>query len=228
VELKGAVAVVTGASSGIGEATTLTLARRGSKVVLAARRKERLEPLAKAIQADGGSALPVVCDVTDRADIRTLAAVVEEAYGRFDALINNAGIRGAGPFVNNSMDEIERVVRVNQLGVMPTRKAFLPMMLRRSRGHIVNVASLAGRLAAPGAAVYSSTKHAIVAFSESLYHELGPRGLLVTAVNPGFTATEGFPMDGMDPRLVMPVRRVAKAIEDVLRKGRAPEISVPR
>jgi short-subunit dehydrogenase len=117
---------------------------------------------------------------------------------------------------------------VNELGTLWTTKAFLPIMLRRSRGHIVNVASLAGRFATPGASVYSATKHAIVAFSESLYYELAPRGVLVTAVNPGPVATEGFPQSGMRSRLLTPVDRVAELIVDVLRRGRAPEVSLPR
>jgi short-subunit dehydrogenase len=228
VELNGAVAVVTGASSGIGEATALSLVRNGAKVVLAARRIERLDQLAEGIGDKGGIALAVKCDVTKRNDVKTLAAVVKDAFGHCDALVNNAGVRGRGPFVDLSMEGIERVVRVNELGVMFATKAFLPMMLARRRGHVVNVASLAGRFAVPGSSVYSATKHAVVAFSEALYYELGPHGILVTSVNPGLVATEGFPQTAVDPRLVMRPERVANAIVDVLRTGKAPEVSVPR
>jgi short-subunit dehydrogenase len=228
MELSGAVAVVTGASSGIGEATALALARRGAKVVLAARRIERLEELAEGIRSRGGVALPASCDVTKRTDVKRLAAAVGEAFGRCDALVNNAGIRGGGRFADLSMEQIERVVRVNELGVMFTTKAFLPMLIARRRGHVVNIASLAGRFATPGSSIYAATKHAVVAFSESLYYELAPHGVLVTAVNPGFVATEGFPQDRMDPRLVMRPERVADAIVDVLRTGKAPEVSIPR
>lgn len=228
MELSGAVAVVTGASSGIGEATALALAARGSNVVLAARRQERLDDLARRITADGGTALAARCDVTERDDLTNLAGIVEERFGRCDALINNAGIPGGGRFTDLSPDQIERVVRVNELGVMFATKAFLPMMLELGRGHVVNVASLAGRFAAPGSSVYAATKHAVVAFSESLFYELEAHGILVTAVNPGFVATEGFPQTELDPRLVLSSERVASTIVDVLRNGVAPEISIPR
>lgn len=228
MELSGAVAVVTGASSGIGAATALALARRGSNVVLAARRQERLGELARRIATGGGTALAVRCDVTERDDLTNLAAMVEERFGRCDALVNNAGIPGGGRFTDLTPDQIERVVRVNELGVMLATKAFLPTMMARGRGHVVNVASLAGRFAAPGSSVYAATKHAVVAFSESLSYELEPHGILVTAVNPGFVATEGFPQAGIDPRLVLSTERVASTIVDVLRRGIAPEISIPR
>lgn len=228
MELSGAVAVVTGASSGIGEATALALARRGANVVLAARRRERLDELARRIAMRGGTALAVGCDVTEREDLTNLAATVEDRFGRCDALVNNAGIPGGGRFADLSPDQIERIVRVNELGVMFATKAFLPMMLARGRGHVVNVASLAGRFAAPGSSVYAATKHAVVAFSESLFYELESHGILVTAVNPGFVATEGFPQAGLAPRLVMSSERVAGTIADVLRNGVAPEISIPR
>lgn len=228
MDLRGAVAVVTGASSGIGEATALLLARAGARVVLAARRLERLEALADRIAARGGEALPVRCDVTVLADLEELAARTDEAYGRCDVLVNNAGIPDGGPFRTLSAERIERVVRVNVLGVMLGTHVFLPTMLERRRGHIVNVASLAGRFATPGSSVYGATKHAVVGFSESLYHELRPFGILVTAVNPGFTRTEGFPQEGIPRPLVMRPERVARVIVDVIRRGRAPEVSVPR
>ncbi|HEU4356437.1 MAG TPA: SDR family NAD(P)-dependent oxidoreductase, partial [Actinomycetota bacterium] len=125
-------------------------------------------------------------------------------------------------------ERIERVARVNVLGVMLGTRAFLPMMLRARHGHIVNVASLAGRYATPGSAIYSASKHAVVAFGESLYYELKPLGVLVTTVNPGFTRTEGFPQDDVPRPLVMHRQHVARVIVDVVRRGRAPEVSVPR
>jgi len=228
MELRGAVAVVTGASAGIGESTALLLARQGAHVVLAARRLERLQALAERIASRGGQALPVRCDVSVPADLDELAARTEEAFDRCDILVNNAGIPGGGPFRERTPDEIERVVRVNVLGVMLGTHAFLPMLIRQRRGHIVNVASLAGRFATPGSSVYGATKHAVVAFSESLYYELKPLGVLVTTVNPGFTRTEGFPQDDIPRPLVMRREHVAEAILDVVRRGRAPEVSVPR
>src|SRR5438093_9633563 len=172
MELPGAVVVVTGASAGIGRATALAFAHEGSTVVAAARREDRLADLVAEIEGAGGHAMAVRCDVTDLAQVQQLERRVREAYGRCEVLVNNAGIPGGGPFTSLSMEQIERVTRVNYLGVLYCTKAFLPLMLERSRGHIVNVASMAGRFAVPGASVYTATKHAVVAFSEALYFEL--------------------------------------------------------
>ena len=228
MELNGAVAVVTGASAGFGELTARLLAKGGASVVLAARRLERLEALAGEIEGRGGRALPVRCDVTEVADLQGLRDRVDETFGRCDVLINNAGIPGGGRFEEVSLEQIEQVIRVNLLGVMLCTKVFLPMMLERPRGHIVNVGSVAGRYATPGASVYTASKHGVVAFSEALYYELAPRGILVTSVNPGFAATEGFPQGRLPSAIVMPAERVARAIVDVVRKGKAPEVTVPR
>jgi len=228
MDLRGAVAVVTGASSGFGELTSRMLAKEGAAVVLAARRAERLEALAAEIEGRGGRALAVRCDVTEVADLQGLRDRVDEAFGRCDVLINNAGIPGGGRFEDLSLEQIEQVIRVNLLGVLVCTKVFLPMMLDRQRGHIVNVGSLAGRYAAPGASVYSASKHGVVAFSEALYYELARRGILVTSVNPGFAATEGFPQGRLPSALVMRADRVARVIVDVVKEGRAPEVSVPR
>jgi short-subunit dehydrogenase len=228
MKLRGAVAVVTGASSGFGELTSRLLAKEGASVVLAARRVERLEALAAEIEGRGGRGLAVRCDVTEVADLQGLRDRVEEAFGRCDVLINNAGIPGGGRFEDLSLEQIERVIRVNLLGVLFCTKTFLPMMLEQGAGHIVNVGSLAGRYAAPGASVYSASKHGVVAFSEALYYELAPRGILVTSVNPGFAATEGFPQGRLPSALVMPAEKVARVIVQVVKEGKAPEVSVPR
>ena len=228
MQLKGAVVVVTGASSGIGEAVAIALAQRGAKVVLTARRKERLDILADQIERAGGTALAIRCDVTDRDQLASLPSVVSEAFGPCDILVNNAGVPGGGEFVDLTFEQIERVVNVNVLGVMYGTRAFLPGMLKRGRGHIVNVASLAGRFATPGAAVYGATKHAVVAFSESLFYEVESQGVLVTAVNPGFVVTEGFPLEDMNPRLLLSLERVAGAVVRVVRDDIAPELCVPR
>ncbi|MDP9330048.1 MAG: SDR family oxidoreductase [Actinomycetota bacterium] len=228
MQLSGSVAVVTGASSGIGEATSIALAKRGAKVVLAARRVELLEALATRINEAGGTALALACDVGDPEQLASLPAVVNEAFGPSDILVNNAGIPGGGEFTDLSYEQIERVVRVNVLGVMYGTRAFLPGMVRRGRGHIVNVASLAGRYATPGASVYTATKHAVVAFSESLNVSSRRDGVLVTAVNPGFVPTEGFPAIDRPSILSLTPERVAETIVKVVREGIAPEVSIPR
>ena len=227
MDLEGAVVVVTGASSGFGELTALRFARAGSRVVLAARRLDRLQALAERIGAEGGSAIPVACDVTELEQLTALRDHVAETHGRCDVLVNNAGIRGGGPFEQADLAYLDRVLEVNLRAVIRGTKLFIPMMLERGRGHIVNVASLAGRIVPPGAAVYGATKHGVVAFSEALYYELAPKGILVTSVNPGFSPTEGFPATG--PTLIrVDPDDVATLIVEVVRKGIAPEISIPR
>jgi short-subunit dehydrogenase len=227
---RGKVAVVTGASSGIGWATAWALARTGSTVVVAARREERLAALVAAIIERGGAALAVTCDVTDRSSVDALRDRVLATYGRCDVLVNNAGVPGGGDFVTLPIERIEEVIRTNFLGVVYGTKAFLPGMLERGGGHVVNVASLAGRFAVPGSAVYSATKHAVVALSESLSYTARPRGVLVTVINPGLVATERFPhADAVKQgRPVMQPERVAEAIIKVIRRGISPEYSVPR
>jgi short-subunit dehydrogenase len=143
-------------------------------------------------------------------------------------LINNAGIPGGGSFATLSYEQIDAVVRVNLLAVMYGTRAFLPGMLSRGRGHVVNMASLAGRFAAPGAAVYTATKHAVVAFSESLNYDTAPDGVLVTSVNPAFIVTEGFPHENVPAPVLLEVDRVAEAVVKVVRNGIAPEYSIPR
>ena len=228
MQLRGAVVVVTGASAGIGRATALELARQGAHVVLAARREDRLKMLAEEIDRLGGQTLSIGCDVADRSQVERLRGRVNGELGRCDALVNNAGVPGGGPFDQMAIEDIERVTRINYFGVLYCTKAFLPMMLERGRGHVVNIASLAGRYAVPGASVYTATKHAVIAFSEALYHELRSKGILVTAVNPGLVRTEQFPHRDASDRIVMPPERIAKVIVDVLRTGKAPEVSVPR
>jgi len=228
VDLRGAVVVVTGASAGFGELAAVRFARAGSRVVLAARRLHRLEAIAAWIGRHGGEALAVRCDVTDPSSLRALRDRVDETFGRCDVLVNNAGVPGGGAFELEGEGDIERVIGTNVLGVVHGTRLFLPGMLVRGRGHVVNVASLAGRYATPGAAVYGASKHAVVAFSEALHHEVAPKGVLVTSVNPGFSRTEGFPQPGVPSVFLLDPDRVAKLIVDVVRRGRAPEVSIPR
>jgi len=232
VDLEGSVVVVTGASSGIGRATAVAFAARGATVVCSARREERLKELVEEIEGRGGRARAVACDVSEWEQVQRLATNVREEFGRCDVLVNNAGVPGGGPFAELSLEQIESVTRINFMGVLYCTKAFLPMMLEAGRGHVVNVASLAGRFAVPGASVYTATKHAVVAFSEALHYEVSERGLRVTAVNPGLVATEGFPHQDALAKgrrgLVMRPERIADVIVRVVETGKAPEVSVPR
>jgi short-subunit dehydrogenase len=232
--LAGRVCVVTGASGGIGEATARALARAGAAVVLAARREERLSAIGEDIRSLGGTASWRPCDVTRLQDLEALVDRVTSEHGRCDVLVNNAGVPGGGRFADLSLDRIRTVTETNYVAVLAATRVFLPMLLE-SHGHIVNVASLAGRYALPGAAVYSASKHAVVGFSEALYHELRPRGVMVTVVNPGLVATEGFfPADSplwRDPvarPFIMTPERIGRAIVDVVRRRKGPEVSVPR
>ena len=230
MEVRGAVVVVTGASSGIGRATALAFARAGATVVASARRPERLEALVEEIESHRGRALAVVCDMTDVEQVRELRRRTIEAFGRCDVLVNNAGVPGGGSFDELSMEQIERVVRVNYLGVLYGTKAFLPDMLAAGRGHVVNIASLAGRFAVPASAVYSSTKHAVVAFSEAMNGAVSRRGVLVTSVNPAFVPTEGFPHhDARDRKVGAPMapERVADLIVDVVKREGRPRFRSP-
>ncbi|HEV3474876.1 MAG TPA: SDR family NAD(P)-dependent oxidoreductase [Actinomycetota bacterium] len=232
--LAGKVCVLTGASAGIGEATAKALVRRGAAVVLAARREERLRTLAEEIGRRQGRATWLRCDVTRARDVQSLRAHVKREHGRCDVLINNAGIPGGGNFSQLSMERIREITATNYESILVLTKSFLPMLLE-SRGHIVNIASLAGRYALPGTPVYTAAKHAVVAFSESLYYELEPEGVMVTTVNPGIVATEGFfPQDSplwKDPVVrpfIMKPPRVARVIVDVIERRRGPEVSIPR
>jgi short-subunit dehydrogenase len=231
LKLKGKIAVVTGASSGIGWATAVAFAREGATVVGAARREDRLKELVEGIESRGGKALAVACDVSHRVQVGVMRQRVHDAFGRCDVLVNNAGVPGGGPFAKLTLEQIERITQTNYMGVLYCTKAFLPMMLEAGTGHIVNMASLAGRYAIPGSSVYTSTKHAVVAFSEALYYELMPSGIVVTAVNPGLVTTETFPHEDMlakRPKMVMKPERIGDAIVEVVRKGKGPEVSIPR
>jgi short-subunit dehydrogenase len=228
------VCVVTGASSGIGAATARVLASKGASVVLAARREDLLRSLADELNGGGGTASWLRTDVTSQADLERLRDHVLSEHGRCDVLINNAGVPGGGSFSELSLERIRLVTDTNLVSVMVATKLFLDPLVE-ARGHVVNVASLAGRYALPGASVYTASKHAVVALSESLYYELKDEGVMVTSVNPGIVATEGFFPKGSplwkDPTLkpfIMKPERVAKAIVDAIRHRRGPEISVPR
>jgi NADP-dependent 3-hydroxy acid dehydrogenase YdfG len=194
--LRGCVAVVTGASSGIGEASSRALARQGAAVVLVARRADRLAALADEISGLGAEVLPVEADVTQRAEAEAAIDRAAQEFGRIDVLINNAGVMLLGPIIDAPVEEWERMVGVNLLGLMYCAKAALPHLLDaadqgpRQVSDLVNVSSVAGRLVRLGSGAYNATKHGVGAFSESLRQEVTERHVRVSLIEPGAVATE--------------------------------------
>ena len=223
------VVIITGASSGIGEATAKRLARDGLRVTLAARRQDELERVAREIQAAGGQALAVPTDVRDGAAIHHMVAATLTLWGRVDVLVNNAGLGYSRRVVNLDPVELRDQVSVNLIAVIECAQAVLPAMLWQNSGHIVNIASLAGLVGLPASSVYAATKAAVIIFSDSLRREVKSRGIHVTAFCPGFVATnfsprlkkiaEGRPAATRLPG-VMRVDYVADRIADVLRHPR--------
>jgi NADP-dependent 3-hydroxy acid dehydrogenase YdfG len=194
--LDGTVALVTGASSGIGAAAAASLAASGASVALVARRKDRLEALAADIQGRGGTALVLEADVTEEQQAAAAIELTVAELGRLDTLVNNAGVMLLGPAVDAPLSEWQRMVELNVLGLLYCAHAATPHLLRaaesdpRQVADMVNISSVAGRAARNGNGVYSLTKHGIGAFSESLRQEVAKRYLRVSLVEPGATATE--------------------------------------
>ena len=195
-ELNGTVALVTGASSGIGEATALTLARRGAAVAIAARRKDRLDDLAGRIAQEGGTVLALEADVTEREQAQALVSRTVDELGRLDTLVNNAGVMLLGPAVDAPLQEWEQMVAVNVQGLLYCAHAALPHLMRaaadgpRRVADMVNISSVAGRVTRSGSGVYNLTKHGVGAFSESLRQEVTGRHVRVSLVEPGAVDTE--------------------------------------
>ncbi len=191
-KLTGKVALVTGASSGIGEATALALAAEGARVAIAARRVDRLEELAKRIQQQGGETLVMEIDVTDESNAREMVERTRKQWGRLDILVNNAGVMLLGPITGANVEDWQRMVNLNLLGLMYATHEALPIMQKQGSGHIVNISSVAGRTARAGSGGYNATKWGVNAFSESLRQELAQRKehIRVTLIEPGMVATE--------------------------------------
>jgi len=188
--LDGKTAIVTGASSGIGEATARALAREGARVAVVARRKDRLDALVASIGAQGGLALAIAADVSRDADVGVMIDATVSAFGRLDVLVNNAGVMLLAPVAEAREEDWRRMVELNLLGAMVASKAALPHMKRIGGGHIVTVASVAARVANPSAAAYAATKFGIAAFCESLRREVYKDKIRVTVIEPGLVATE--------------------------------------
>lgn len=187
--IEGKVVAITGASSGIGEATARLLASRGATVVLGARRTERLEQIAGDIRAAGGTAEFRALDVTDRSDVQAFVDFAASRHGRLDVLVNNAGVMPLSKLEALKVDEWDRMIDVNIRGVLHGIAAALPLMQRQRAGQIINMASIGAYAVSPTAAVYCATKFAVRAISEGLRQEVGG-DIRVTVVSPGVTESE--------------------------------------
>ena len=226
--LLGTVALVTGASSGIGEATARALSGLGAAVALVARRKERLDQLAAEIASKGGRAVAFETDVTERGQAEAAVERTVEELGRLDTVINNAGVMLLGPVADAPVEEWQQMVQVNVLGLMYVAKAALPHLLAAAEGDprrvsdLINISSVAGRTVRLGSGVYNATKHAVGAFSESLRQEVTKRHVRVALVEPGAVATElaghnrAEVLEGMNKRFASMERLEAGDIADAI------------
>jgi NADP-dependent 3-hydroxy acid dehydrogenase YdfG len=188
--IQGKVIVITGASSGLGEAAARLLSDQGAIVVLGARRRERIKTLEKELQGKGGKALAVATDVTDPKQVDKLVEAAIGAFGKVDVIINNAGLMPHSPLDRRKVDDWNRMIDVNIKGVLYGIGAVLPHMERQKSGHIINVSSVAGHKVGVGNAVYSATKHAVRVISEGLRQEVKPYNIRTTIISPGAVATE--------------------------------------
>jgi uncharacterized protein len=220
------VAVITGASSGIGEATARTLAAKGWRCVLLARRADELERIAAEIGGEWEA-----CDVSDRAEVDEVAARVLERHPAIGLLVNNAGVPARGSFLDIEPELVERAIGVNYLGGVWCLRAFAPGLRAASGAHVVNLVSVAGTVAFAPAGAYAASKHAQLAFSRSVAALLRPQGIQVHTVMPGFVETEGFPQRSKlrSPfmrRFVIEAEDVAEAVVSAIDRGKT-EVTVP-
>jgi NADP-dependent 3-hydroxy acid dehydrogenase YdfG len=205
--IEGKVVVITGASSGLGEATARHLSARGAAVVLGARRVDRIAALAKELTDEGGKALAIATDVTDRAQVQRLVDAAVETFGRVDVIVNNAGLMPQSPLERLKVDEWDRMIDVNVKGVLYGIAAALPHMQRQKSGHVINVSSVAGHKVRAGGAVYSATKHAVRVISEGLRQEVKPYNIRTTIISPGAVDTE-LPNTITDPTVAANIRKM--------------------
>jgi NADP-dependent 3-hydroxy acid dehydrogenase YdfG len=203
--IAGKIVVITGASSGLGEATARLLSAEGASVVLGARRADRIRSLANELSANGGKALALPTDVTQREQVRKLVDAGVDAYGRIDVMINNAGLMPQALLERLRIDEWDRMIDVNLKGVLYGIAAALPHMQRQKAGHFINVSSVAGHKVGPGFAVYAATKFAVRALTEGLRQEVKPYNIRTTVISPGAVATE-LPNSVSDPEAGARVR----------------------
>jgi len=204
--IEGKVVVITGASSGLGEATARLLSAEGACVVLGARRLDRIQALAEELGTGGGKAIAVATDVTNSDQVKRLVDTAVQAFGRIDVMINNAGLMPHSPLERLKIDDWNRTIDVNIKGVLYGIAAALPHMKQQKAGHIINVSSVAGHKVAPAGAVYAATKHAVRALSEGLRQEVKPYNIRTTVISPGAVATE-LPNSVTEPDIAESVRK---------------------
>lgn len=215
-DLQGRTAAITGASAGIGEATAVALARAGAAVALGARREDRIGEIAERIESEGGTAVPLTTDIGVEDEARGFVEGAKDRLGRLDILVNNAGVMLLGPVEGADVSEWRRMIDVNVLGLLYCTHAALPIMREQGGGHIVNVSSVAGRVAGAGSAVYNFTKFGVHGFSEGLRQEALNANVRVTVVAPGFVDTE-LQGHNTNPAVVEATEKARSQIGEVLR-----------
>jgi short-subunit dehydrogenase len=231
-ELRRAAILITGASAGIGKAAALAFAKEGARLLLAARRRHRLEEVAAEVRALGGEAVVAETDVADRQQVQSAVNSVVSAFGRLDILVNNAGIGYFGMLEDTPIEEVEGLWAVNMMGTIYATQAAIPLMRQQGGGHIINIASVAGKRGAPGNSIYCATKFAMVGMSEALRVELHGSGIEVSVICPITTGTEFFEASSVRSKRHHPptgpmqsAKKVARAIIRCARWPR-PEVIV--
>ena len=213
--LEGRKALITGASSGIGEATALAMVAEGAAVALAARRKDRLDELAARIEADGGRAVAIEADVSDEQSAKAMVETANAELGGLDCVVNNAGLMLLGPLQGADPEEWRRMIDVNLLGLLYTTHYALPLLRDGGGGDVINVASVAGRIASLGSGVYNMTKWGVVGFSESLRQEGALIKVRVTCIEPGWVDTE-LQGHNTNPMVLEQMEKMFQQLEKVL------------